>query len=134
MTFFLVFTSSLLQAKICENMNVRIIFDKKEVIFKEVICFIKTSDNMLFYLSKSCQEGRCEILKRKKSNIKISNYNANIGSPGFKLCMELGGVPQIFDFSKDSLSWQSSERCLFEKDFVEISLLTREWKNFITKK
>ncbi len=120
-------------ADTCSDVQVRIIFDRKPVITKETVCSHKTSDNMVFYISKSCVDQKCEILKRRKTDLAIKDYNSNMGSPGFKLCTELGGVPQIFEFSKDSSLWQSTERCLFEKDFVEISLLTREWKNNIKK-
>lgn len=121
------------QAKDCEEYNVRVVFDKKNILTKENLCLKKTSDNLIFYISKSCDLDKCEILKRKKRLLKIPNYLGNIGSPGFKLCLELGGIPQIFEYQKKNLSspWQSAERCFFENDFVEISLLTSEWKHFI---
>jgi hypothetical protein len=74
-------------------------------------------------------------LKKNKSEIKIKDYYNRAGSPGFKLCRELGGVPQIFEFKKLIKSdWQSVSRCLFSnEDFVEISLLTKEWKSFVKK-
>lgn len=131
---FFIFLSNA-KAATCENVSVKIVFDKKAIYSDEVFCVKKTSDNMIFYVSKSCENDGCDILKRKKSPIKIPNYQNNIGSPGFKLCEELGGVPQIFEFTKDKKQalWQSTERCLFNKDFVEISLLSREWKGFIEK-
>ncbi|MBC7428385.1 MAG: hypothetical protein H7336_07220 [Bacteriovorax sp.] len=124
-----------LYAKSCNDVQVRIIFEGKPAIAKETLCSKKTPDNMLFYVSKSCDENKCEILKRKKSELEIKDYYSNIGSPGFKICNELGGIPQIFEFSQGPNLWQSTERCLFgAKDFVEISLLTREWINFLKKK
>lgn len=119
----------------CDEVETKIIFDKKAVYKKEVICIQKTSDNMIFYVSKSCLDHQCEILKRKKKKLVLKDYHHNIGSPGFKLCEELGGVPQIFEFAKDKKIglWQSTERCFFNNDFVEISLLTREWKSSIKK-
>lgn len=133
MAAFLLFMPTVTFANNCEDVQIRIIFDRKSVITKEVLCSEKTSDNMIFYLSKSCIEKKCEILSRRKTDLVIKDYYKNIGSPGFKLCTALGGVPQIFEFSKDASWWQSTERCLFEKDFVEISLLTRQWKGFIKK-
>lgn len=118
----------------CNEVQVKIIFDKKPVVTKETLCSEKTPDSMVFYVSKSCVDKKCEILKRKKEDLTIKNYTGNMGSPGFKLCSELGGVPQIFEFAViGSTLWQSTDRCLFEKDFVEISLLSREWKSFIKK-
>ena len=115
----------------CDSVQTRIIFYKKAVLAGETLCLMKTADSMIFYLSKSCADKKCEILLRKKTNLIIKDYYSNFGSPGFKLCFELGGVPKIFEFSKDKVLWQSAERCFFEKDFVEISLLTRLWKNHI---
>ena len=120
-------------ADVCKKASIRYIFDKKPVYEKAELCQKKTPDNMLFYLSASCANDKCDILKKYKSELVIKDYRSNIGSPGFKLCQELGGVPQIFEFSfsTDGL-WQSAERCLFGKiDFVEISYLTREWKPYI---
>lgn len=133
-TVILLLLSHKIYAETCEEVKVRIIFNKKAVITKEILCQIKTVDHMLFYISKSCADNACEIMKRKKYRLLIKDYNSNLGSPGFKLCTELDGVPQIFEFSKGSDIWESSERCLFgARDFVEISYLTREWKALIQK-
>lgn len=121
-------------ADICQDYQVKIIFERKAVLSKETLCSHKSSDNMIFYVSKNCADSKCDILKRKKTDLVIKDYTSNIGSPGFKLCNELGGIPQIFEFAPvGSKLWQSADRCLFEKDFVEISLLTKEWKNFIKR-
>lgn len=121
--------------KSCEMHNVKIIFDKKPIVSNEEMCRFIDEDNSLYYMSKSCLFYGCEVLKKKKGKLVIPNYYGKIGSPGFKLCEELGGVPQIFEFQKKSVSkndWQNTERCLFNKrDFVEISYLTKEWKTYI---
>jgi hypothetical protein len=128
--FLLIFPAMTL-ANTCDPYDVKIIYDRKEIFSKEVICTKKTSDNMVFYISKSCLDNKCEILKKKKSRVHIKDYYSNTGSPGFKLCTELSGVPQIFEYrSKKNAQWQSTSRCLFSnRDFVEISLLIDEWKN-----
>lgn len=134
--FFFIFFSFHAHANNCQDVQVKIIFDKKTKISKEVLCTKKTPDNMLFYVSRSCVDDGCEILKRKKEMILIKDYYRSIGSPGFKLCEFLGGLPQIFEFSKDQTpkEWESTERCLFgDQDFVEISYLSREWKRFIKR-
>ena len=118
--------------KSCEKYNIKIIFDKKPIVSSEEMCSFIDEDNSLYYMSKSCLFYGCEVLKKKKTRLVISNYLGKIGSPGFKLCNELGGVPQIFEFQKKSKAWQNTERCLFNKrDYVEISFLTKEWKAFI---
>lgn len=121
----------------CRSADIRIIYQSKAEISKEIVCD-RMVGKIQFFVSKSCEEksnGSCEILKRPKKDIVIKNYRSNFGSPGFKLCSALGGVPQIFDykFNQDSV-WKSTERCFFDKDFVEISLLTSEWKKFIKVK
>lgn len=131
---FFLFSASIF-ADTCEQANIKVIFDKKIILTKETLCLKKTADNMLFYISKSCVDDKCSILKKNKSEIKIKDYYNRVGSPGFKFCRELGGVPQIFEFKNLMKSdWQSVSRCLFSnEDFVEISLLTKEWKSFVKK-
>ncbi|MBC7539795.1 MAG: hypothetical protein H7281_13320, partial [Bacteriovorax sp.] len=129
-----VFTT-LLNAHECFQTTTKIIFNGAAESEKTILCKKKTSDGMLFYVSKTCLNDQCEILKRSPKKVVIKNYYANIGSPGFKLCMELGGTPQIFDFQDEKDKWKNTERCFFGKnDFVEISFLTREWKSFIESK
>ena len=126
------FSFSLFANTDCFETATKIIFDQKTINEKITLCEKHTSDKMLFYISKSCLDDKCEILSRHKKTLIIKKYINNLGSPGFKLCEELGGGPQIFDFQDRKKNWQSSERCFFGKaDFVEISFLTKEWKNFI---
>lgn len=129
--YFFIIYSSFLHADDCFLTTTKIIFNRTPELEKATLCEYKTSDKMLFYVSKKCTKGNCEILKREKKPIVIKNYQSVMGSPGFKLCDALFGVPQIFDFLDRQKKWQSTERCFFGRDFVEISLLTREWKSFI---
>lgn len=117
----------------CENYQIKIIFEGKDVFTKEVMCAIKDEENMRYYVSQSCKNEDCEIFKKNIKPLKIKNYFSRVGSPGFKLCDHLGGVPQIFSFKKNSeKNWQTSERCLMNlSDFIEISLLTDKWKKHI---
>jgi hypothetical protein len=124
--------ASIANANECFETKTKIIFDGKPEFEKISLCQKKTTDKMIFIISKSCLNDQCEILQRTKKKIIIKNYTSNIGSPGFKLCEKLDGVPQIFEFLDQAHRWQSTERCFFGKnDFVEISLLTREWKSFL---
>lgn len=133
-TLLLFFVSFSLHAE-CFQVETKIIYDSKPVVTKESLCSIVDSDKMLFYVSKSCSSQQCEILKRKPQKLVIKDYYQNIGSPGFKLCEALGGVPQIYEFRKSGAkNVESTDRCLFGKsDFVEISLLSSKWKSFISK-
>lgn len=119
-------------AKDCFETTTKIIYMKKIEVEKTTLCKKTTTDKMLFYISPSCQNDQCEILKRTKKKIVIPSYMKNTGSPGFKLCHALGGIPQSFDFQDEKKLWNSTERCIFNRDdFIEISLLTHDWKKFI---
>lgn len=108
---------------------------KTQIIFKgqkesslEEICFIK-KNSIIFIVSKSCENMKCDLLKNKIKDIKIPENNSNIGSPGFKICYEIGGVPQIFEYTKKNLTHESTDRCFYGKnDFVENSLLIDIWR------
>ncbi len=135
--FTMLYSSTLFAKPVCEEAKIRIIFDRKPIISDETMCIRRAAGDLIFYVSESCSRGDCEILDREKKPLEIKDYTLSLGSPGFKLCTELGGVPQIFEFASKRTKgkWESTERCLFgSKDFVEISLLTREWKNFINLK
>ena len=119
----------------CFQVETKIIFDSKPVLAKETLCSLVDSDKMLFYVSKTCSSQQCDILKRTPAPLKINGYYQNLGSPGFKLCEALGGVPQIYEFKKKGKDWESTDRCMFGKsDFVEISFLSLRWKKFISTK
>lgn len=128
-----IFFTTTLHAE-CFKVETKIIFDSKPVLTKETICTIVDADKMLFYVSKSCEDNSCDILKKAPKKIVIKNYYQNLGSPGFKLCEALGGVPQIYEFKKSKAKQsESTDRCLFGKqDFVEISYLSQKWKSFIS--
>lgn len=136
--FAMAFYSSFAHAKPgCEKMRIKVIYDKKPIITEEVLCIKKAAGNLIFYISESCVNNGCEILTRDKAPLSIKDYTSRIGSPSFKLCTELGGTPQIFEYTNIKMKeeWRSTERCLFnQKDFVETPLLTHEWKSFINLK
>lgn len=114
----------------CLKAETKIIYQRKAEMAEEILCE-KNIGKIVFYVSKSCVNDQCAILKRPKKTLAIKDYHGNFGSPGFKLCAELGGVPQIFDYKFAKTDWKTAARCFFGKDFVEISLLTQEWKSMI---
>lgn len=134
--FFLFLFSFAIFASDCLPAKIKIINLQKEVVSQETICFLPPSINRITYIvSESCAKKKCEILQRKKRPLIIKNYMKNFGSPGFKLCDALGGSPQIFEYLIKKDSFQNTERCLFgKKDFVEIALLSNEWKSFVSTK
>jgi hypothetical protein len=124
--------SEIVKNKFCFETTIKFYYNGKLEFEKNQLCRKSYEDKKTFYISKSCVNDQCEILKRAKKPIEIKDYISNLGSPGFKLCFALDGVPQIFEFENQQKKWLSSERCIFKNnDFVEISLLSREWKNLI---
>lgn len=112
----------------CQKIKTQVIFKGQKEINIEEICFINKA-GITFLVSKSCENAQCDLLKKKIKNIIIPENNSSIGSPGFKLCYELGGVPQIFEFTQSHLKSESTDRCFYGKsDFVEISLLLDIWR------
>jgi len=128
--------TGLVYSSTCEDMKIKIIYDRKTKINKEKMCRFIESDKTMYFMSESCLFYACDVLKKKKVKLVIPDYYSSIGSPGFKLCRDLGGLPQIYEYQeKQNKNWESTERCIFnDKDFVEISFLTYEWKNYISTK
>jgi hypothetical protein len=63
-------------------------------------------------LSKNCQQKKCRAFEDKRK-FKISLLVSQIGKPGFKLCRELGGQPEIVNFFVQNRSYKL-DRCLFK--------------------
>lgn len=122
----------------CFPAEIKVINHGQEELSKETLCGVTEEKGLLFYVSKGCEDNQCEILKRPFKTLVIKDYRGNIGSPGFKLCRALEGMPQIFEWkntdSSEKNKWSAAERCFFGKEFVEIPLLTKKWKPFIKKK
>jgi hypothetical protein len=115
----------------CFNSKSTIIFnhEKKSEDFK--IC-IYSHEKINYLVSESCLDLKCSLLNQKIEGIEIPDRKFNIGSPGFKLCYVLGGVPQIFDYINLSQKNETTDRCLFGKnDFVENSLLIDLWRGVV---
>jgi hypothetical protein len=115
----------------CGPSQIEYIEDQKKVAVYTELCVSKDERGQLFY-SKNCAQMNCSILKKESLKfISLEEYEPSIGSPGFKVCRELGGLPQIIDYNfKDQ--WHQGSRCIFDKDtFVSNDLLIKLWKDFI---
>lgn len=87
-------------------------------------------------ISKNCLRKKCEVYTALK-NVADSKMEifSPVGNPGFNLCNELGGFPQIIEFY-DSVEWYKLNRCYFSKDksFIDTSFLISEWTELRTPK
>lgn len=127
--------SMVVDASECGPGKIKYIFNQKEVIKDIDLCVLEEKRGIIL-LSPSCKDQSCkEIMDPHKRPINLSKYSETLGSPGFKVCKELGGKPQILEFlfpSKYKKDWQQSSRCIFnENTFVSNNFLLKLWKGYI---
>ena len=104
----------------CISGQIRYVRYGKELIENADYCF---DSKKTLFISKNCvlKKGKClALISQRKPDDLVSEY----GSPGFKLCYQINGLPQIVDFF-DGESWIASNRCFFESDksFINTDLL-----------
>ncbi len=91
-----------------------------------------TSDSQYCYnsdktalISKDCAGGSCPAVQLKKI-YSASELLSPSGKPGFKLCRELGGSPQIISFLASG-KFYKLDRCVFkEGSFVDTDTLLQK--------
>lgn len=110
------------------------ILKQKEISTKENICSIEFQDK-IFYVSKKCFDQKKLIpcshgFQEPLKEMEIKGLLGEFGSPGFKICYELKGEPQIFTFkSPVSNEIEETDRCLFKNgEWLEIPLLVERYK------
>ena len=104
------------------------IYNKKEVIEKQTMCQV-INGHYTYFTSPDCKEKKCKLFSSTKESFKDFKAFSQIGSPGFRLCRQLGGVGQIITVTKGKNKIET-ERCLDGKSFVEISFLIEHYKKF----
>ncbi|WP_127717392.1 hypothetical protein [Halobacteriovorax sp. HLS] len=116
----------------CSAGKIKFINNQKEKIEKLTFCTDSDKYGEFIY-SKDCQGLSCNFLKDPyKRPANLSKYAKSVGSPGFKLCRELKGSPQIIQYQVNSDEWKQDSRCFFGKSsFVSINVLMTIWKDFI---
>lgn len=120
-------------SEICKVGEIKYVHNKNDIIQKMEFC-VDTTDNGKFVFSKNCSGSACKALSDPSSKpIDLRKYKSSIGSPGFKVCRELGGQPQLYFYRFDSKEeWQDDSRCIFsEKEFVSNALLFNMWQPYI---
>lgn len=129
----LLFSLPAYSAEKCEQGEVRYIHNKKSISQKLKFCVEETNRGS-FVLSDSCSGKACKLLENPAARpVDLTSYKGTVGSPGFKVCRELGGQPQIFEYKFNSAEdWTKDSRCIFsEKDFVSNDVLLTLWKDYM---
>ncbi|EQC47592.1 hypothetical protein [Bacteriovorax sp. Seq25_V] len=122
-----------LRAEICGKGEITYFDTGKKISNSLSFCFDKDERSEFIY-SKDCSKLKCKVLQNPKDRpVALMRYKSSIGSPGFKVCRELGGTPQIVEFSLKQNTGKLG-RCIFtNQTFVSNDLLMKLWKGFIIK-
>jgi len=133
-SFFLFLSLSVGATDKCFESKSGYILKQKEISTKENICSIEFQDK-IFYVSKKCFDQKKLIpcshgFQEPLKEMEIKGLLGEFGSPGFKICYELKGEPQIFTFkSPVSNEIEETDRCLFKNgEWLEIPLLVERYK------
>ncbi|WP_413294786.1 hypothetical protein ACLSU7_06705 [Bdellovibrio sp. HCB185ZH] len=118
--FAMAFTLSFAQTPLtCEQGQLRETTDGKTTEIKAFYCY---NEDKTILTSKSCQKLDCKTAFKAKfiDKSKVTNTTSN---PGFNICRELKGTPQIVEF-KAGQDWHRLDRCTFKDgSFVSTSEL-----------
>jgi len=84
-----------------------------------------TNNESTILIGYTCRSKSCDALN-KKIMLDDGTLYSEVGKPGFKLCRELGGDPQIVEFLV-SKRWYKLDRCLFVSDgsFIDTGTLMK---------
>ncbi len=106
----------------CIKGKIRFVEGKKEIIQNEDYCYESLPRKI--YSSGKCKESfKCFAQMTKPIHLKKMDVAGQVGSPGFKICEKIGGVPQIMEFW-DEEEWIKTSRCLFkDSSYVDIGTI-----------
>lgn len=104
--------------KKCEESKIRIETFSEVKTIEEKICY---GEEVVNFTSLSCKKQKCSAFKFPK-RFYISEFLGPMGTPGFKLCREVGGSPEIVEIFVGGL-WYRTDRCLFKDGFVDTDSL-----------
>lgn len=77
-------------------------------------------------LSKNCQQKKCSAFEDKR-RFEIGELLSEFGKPGFRLCRELGGQPEIIEFIVESTPYKL-DRCIFkDRSFSDSDFLLNHY-------
>lgn len=117
----------------CTNVETKHVEGQDEKSSRTEACVRKDERDIYIY-SKNCKGLECKVLKEPATKpVSLRGYKRSIGSPGFKVCRELEGSPQIFSY-KYSGKWYKTDRCIFEDgSFASTNLLLKLWDGYILR-
>ena len=130
---FLIISSIALAEESCKKGKIKYTYKKELKEIEMQYCTDEDSRDKFIY-SKNCKGLSCEQVKDPaKRPINLGKYPSAVGSPGFKVCRELGGSPQIIEYKINGKDyWEQSSRCIFnEETFVSNNLLIKLWKPYL---
>lgn len=104
----------------CEKGVLRETTDGKTTEVKASYCF---NEDKTVLTSASCKKLDCAVAFNRKKNLDLSKVQNETSNPGFNICRELEGKPQIVEFKVGS-DWHRLDRCTFKDgSFVSTSEL-----------
>ena len=111
----------------CIDGKIKYLDRTKEIVLQERYCY----DSLLRSISsvKKCPDNKeCTINLPGPFPLKLKDVQAEKGSPGFKVCEKLNGIPQFIEYW-DGESWIKSSRCIFnDGSYMDIAALTLKVK------
>lgn len=105
--------------------KIKYVYGGKEESETATYCF---SPDFSYFLSANCREGGCLALEKKLGQIAERRLQGPLGNPGFRLCREAGGDPQLLEYY-DGSKWRSNDRCFFlaDRSYVDTGILVKKW-------
>lgn len=103
----------------CQTGKIKTTTFGKAVIINSDYCY---NSNKTALMSKTCQKNACLATQTHK---KFSAHEllSTSGKPGFKLCRELGGDPEIITFTANDGEFKL-DRCIFkDNSFIDTDTL-----------
>lgn len=121
--------SALADTFVCKEFQTRYLSNKKFVEQRETLCIDKKKN---IVASKDCVKAdpSCSLIKRvQNSTIDNKSLLSEVGSPAFKLCHFIDGLPQDMEYLAGK-EWVSASRCIDPKttSFINLDRLMTEVK------
>ena len=94
----------------CEKGQIRSVTAGKAEVTDVTFCYDKATKSQLF--SPNCRSKKCVAFEYPEG-LRFKDFVGPTGSPGFKVCRKVGGVPRIVEFSVSG-KWYKLDQCNFQ--------------------
>lgn len=94
----------------CEKGQIRSVTSGKVTVTDFKYCYDKATKSQLF--SPNCRSKKCVAFDYPEE-LRFKEFIGPTGSPGFKVCRKVGGIPQIVEFSVSG-KWYKLDQCVFQ--------------------